>query len=102
MVEVELESVRDVSPTRFREKASRKGEIGSRRHIANQAILLVNDAIHLQTSEYYIDEIDGKVKTVWQGGDYAREVALWMRGTTMTTLMSFLSTLDLFLSLIHI
>jgi len=96
MAEIELERVRDISPTRFRDKKD-ANPTSTRRHIENKALLLVNDAIHLATDEYYVDEIDGQVKTVWQAGDFAREVALWMRGDSITNLMSCLATFDLLL-----
>jgi len=95
--DIELVSpTRSASPLRFREK-QKEGKESAGRIIENAAILLVNDALHMETDDYYIDDVDGKVKTIWQSGDYAREMGIWLRGDGVSITLGWLAIIDLIL-----
>jgi len=58
---------------------------------------LINDAINRDSSMYFLDD-NGRIDTVWDSGDAARESALLNRSPYMTQAFSALALFDLFLA----
>jgi len=70
---------------------------GEAPYTMNLVVLMISDAIHNQTGQYFIDK-ENKMRTTWQRGQAAREVGLFLRQTWVSNAMSSLATLDLFLA----
>jgi len=67
--------------------------------IDDYALLLLNDALNRETSLYYIDAENQKVESIWDEGEEARDVAIFLRNPTVTTSLSYLALFDMLLSI---
>ena len=65
----------------------------------NFSMLCINDALHRQSTMYYIDEDTGHVETIWEKTTAGREWGLFFRSDRVTWTLSSLAYLDLLFSI---